>query len=56
MIIHVPIKNTLIIDDFKFRCCVGKKGLKLNLLTYFLIFEKMPTCILTFWNAKITYF
>ncbi len=30
MIIHVPNKNTLIIDDFKFRCCVGKKGLKLN--------------------------
>jgi L,D-peptidoglycan transpeptidase YkuD (ErfK/YbiS/YcfS/YnhG family) len=30
MIIHVPNKNTLIIDDFKFRCCVGRKGLKLN--------------------------
>ena len=28
MIIHVPNKNTLIIDDFKLRCCVGKKGLK----------------------------
>ena len=28
MIIHVPNKNTLIIDDFKFRCCIGKKGLK----------------------------
>ena len=27
MIIHVPNKNTLIIDDFKMRCCVGKKGL-----------------------------
>ena len=30
MIIHVPNKNTLIIDDFKFRCCIGKKGLNLN--------------------------
>ena len=28
MIIHVPNKNTLIIDDFKFRCCVGKRGIK----------------------------
>ena len=27
MIIHVPNKNTLIIDDFKLRCCIGKKGL-----------------------------
>ena len=30
MIIHVPNKNTLIIDDFKFRCCVGKRGIKSN--------------------------
>jgi len=30
MIIHVPNKNTLIIDDFKMRCCVGKKGLNSN--------------------------
>jgi L,D-peptidoglycan transpeptidase YkuD (ErfK/YbiS/YcfS/YnhG family) len=30
MIIHVPNKNTLIIDDFKLRCCIGKKGLKSN--------------------------
>ena len=30
MIIHVKNKNTLIIDDFKFRCCIGKKGLKSN--------------------------
>ena len=30
MIIHVPNKNTLIIDDFKFRCSVGKKGLNFN--------------------------
>ena len=28
MIIHVKDKNTLIIDDFKLRCCVGKNGLK----------------------------
>jgi L,D-peptidoglycan transpeptidase YkuD (ErfK/YbiS/YcfS/YnhG family) len=30
MIIHVPNKNTLIIDDFKFKCCVGKKVLNFN--------------------------
>ena len=30
MIIHVPNKNTLIIDDFKLRCCVGKTGLNSN--------------------------
>ena len=30
MIIHVQNKNTLIIDSFKFRCCVGKKGLNSN--------------------------
>ena len=30
MIIHVPNKNTLIIDEFKFRCCIGKKGLNSN--------------------------
>ena len=30
MIIHVPNKNTLIIHDFKFRCCVGKEGIKSN--------------------------
>ena len=30
MIIHIPNKNTLIIDDFKLRCCIGKKGLKYN--------------------------
>ena len=29
MIIHVKDKNTLIIDDFKFRCSVGKNGLNL---------------------------
>ena len=30
MIIHVPNKNTLIIDNFKLRCCIGKKGLNFN--------------------------
>ena len=28
MIIHVKNKNTLIIDDFELKCCVGKNGLK----------------------------
>ena len=27
MIIHVKNKNTLIVDDFKFKTCVGKNGL-----------------------------
>ena len=30
MIIHVKNKNTLIIDDFKFKCCIGKNGLNSN--------------------------
>ena len=30
MIIHVKNKNTLIIDDFKFNCCVGKNGLNFD--------------------------
>ena len=30
MIIHVKSKNTLIIDDFRFKCCVGKNGLNSN--------------------------
>ena len=30
MIIHVKNKNTLIIDNFKFQCCVGKNGLTTN--------------------------
>ena len=30
MIIHVKNKNTLIIDDFIFKCCIGKNGLNLN--------------------------
>ena len=30
MLIHVKNKNTLIIDDFKLKCCIGKNGLKSN--------------------------
>ena len=30
MIIHVKNKNTLIIDDFRLKCCVGKNGLNSN--------------------------
>ena len=30
MIIHVRNKNTLIIDDFKLKCCVGINGLNSN--------------------------
>ena len=30
MIIHVKNKNTFIIDDFKFKCCIGKNGLNSN--------------------------
>ena len=30
MIIHVPDKNTLIIEDFRLKCCIGKKGLNSN--------------------------
>jgi L,D-peptidoglycan transpeptidase YkuD (ErfK/YbiS/YcfS/YnhG family) len=30
MIIHVKNKNTLIIEDFTFRCCIGKNGFNLN--------------------------
>ena len=30
MIIHVKNKNTLIIDDFKLKCCIGKKGFNSN--------------------------
>ena len=30
MIIHVRNKNTLIIDDFKLKCCIGRNGLKSN--------------------------
>ena len=30
MIIHVKNKNTLIIDDFKLTCCIGKNGMSSN--------------------------
>ena len=30
MIIHLENKNTLIIDDFKLKCCIGKNGLNSN--------------------------
>ena len=30
MIIHVKNKNTLIIDDFNLKCCIGKNGLNSN--------------------------
>jgi L,D-peptidoglycan transpeptidase YkuD (ErfK/YbiS/YcfS/YnhG family) len=30
MIIHVKNKNTLIIDDFKLKCCIGKNGINSN--------------------------
>ena len=30
MIIHVPNKNTLIIGDFKLKCCIGKRGFNYN--------------------------
>ena len=30
MIIHVPNKNTLIIGDFKLKCCIGKMGINSN--------------------------
>ena len=30
MIIKLLNKHTLEIDDFQFRCCIGKKGLKKN--------------------------
>jgi len=30
MTILIKNKHTLHIDDFKFRCCVGKKGLTKN--------------------------
>ena len=28
MIIHIKNKDKLIINDFKFKCCIGKKGVK----------------------------
>jgi len=30
MIIHVKNKNTIIIDDFTLKCCIGKNGLNSN--------------------------
>jgi len=30
MLIRLKNKDTLIINDFKFRCCIGKKGIKRN--------------------------
>tara|TARA_B100000780_G_scaffold995_1_gene842 strand:+ start:1759 stop:2247 length:489 start_codon:yes stop_codon:yes gene_type:complete len=30
MIIHVKNKDTLIIGDFKFKCCIGKNGINSN--------------------------
>ena len=30
MIIHVTNKNTLIIGDFKLKCCIGKMGINSN--------------------------
>ena len=27
MLIHVKNKHTLLIDDFKFKCCIGKNGI-----------------------------
>ena len=32
MLITVKNKDTLIIDEFKFRCCIGKNGLTKNKL------------------------
>ena len=30
MIIYIKNKNTFIIDDFKFKCCIGENGLNYN--------------------------
>ena len=30
MIIHIKNKDTLIIDDFRIKCCIGKNGLNSN--------------------------
>ena len=30
MIIHIKNKDTLIVEEFKFKCCVGKKGIRKN--------------------------
>ena len=30
MVIKVKNNNTLILDDFKFKCCIGKNGININ--------------------------
>ena len=30
MIIHIKNKDTLIVEEFKFKCCIGKKGIRKN--------------------------
>ena len=30
MIIHIKNKDTLIVKDFKLKCCIGKKGFTKN--------------------------
>ena len=30
MIIHIKNKDTLIVDNFKFKCSVGRKGINKN--------------------------
>ena len=30
MIIHIKDKNTLIVDDFRLKCCIGKSGFSSN--------------------------
>ena len=30
MIIYLKNKDTLVVKDFKFRCCIGKKGIELH--------------------------
>ena len=54
MIIHVKNKNTLIIDDFEFKCCVGKNGLNYNPLYEILdeIKENLSFKIIKFENEE----
>ena len=28
MIIHIKNKDTLIVEEFKLKCCIGKNGIK----------------------------
>ncbi len=30
MIIHIKNKDTLIVEEFKFKCCIGKRGIRKN--------------------------